>query len=893
MKLETTLVVALLAAVSIGCGEEPIVPQDPESNESVPVQAASRETENERVSERADASRPAGSPDSARGSSPAPAPARAPRSEPLPTPIPTARFEGSLRNAETHEPLSFANVVLRRLGDSLLFEVMTDHTGRFAFERIPQDRYDLKVLYLGFKPIHQTVEINGDQVLPPFDAQVTVVKKFEVFDVSGDAIMVEVKNTETVQTIGSEDLVGYAVDTVEAGVGSQAGIVSRDGELHVRGGRGGEISFRIDGVNVDDPLGSMSQLPPQTEVWVIEAAESDAAKPRDGPGSGALTTIDQDGTEIPLPLRHTHVDARIDGYIANVEVEQTFHNPFEEKIEAKYVFPLPSNAAVHDFLLEVGGRTIRGIVRERAQAREIYEQAKRRGHVASLLSQERPNIFIQEVANIEPGKTVDVSLRYFNTLAYVDGWFEFVFPMVVGPRYNPPGFTGGVAAVARGRSGQSKQDTTVEYLAPNERSGHDVDLILDINAGMAIEELLSINHVVDRGSLDEAQTRVTLSPLDTIPNKDFVLRYRVAANELKPAVITQQEGPDKYFSMMLIPPAQADALPRSPVEFVFVLDCSGSMSGWPIEVAKRAMSRALTHLKPDDTFQIIRFSESASSLGAAMIPATAENVARGLQFVQSLHGSGGTRMVEGIKAALDFAHDPSRERVVSFMTDGFIGNENEIFSAVVDKVGDSRIFSFGVGTSPNRHLLEGLARYGKGAVAYITGNRDPVEVDRFYDRVRRPALTDIEIDWGAMRVSNVYPRAIHDVFVGRPLLLTGRYEGGGTTRVKVSGRMGGKTHSIELEVDLDSREQQVRALPVLWARREIEALSEAGLRSGLSPGGEITALALRHQLVSRYTSFLAVDAAEITGEEAARLVPVAIPVPQGVRYESTVSGLRR
>jgi Ca-activated chloride channel family protein len=438
--------------------------------------------------------------------------------------------------------------------------------------------------------------------------------------------------------------------------------------------------------------------------------------------------------------------------------------------------------------MTVGGRKIRGIIRERKEAEKIYRQAKRAGHVASLLTQERPNIFTQKVANIEPGKNIDIDIKYFNTLEYVDGWYEFVFPMVVGPRYNPAGSTDGVGAVAAGKRGASGQKTEVQYLKPTQRSGHDISLAVDIDAGVKIEEVRSSNHAISKKFDGKNRVNVAINKNDSIPNKDFVLRYRVAGKKVKSAVVTTRDERGGFFTMMLYPPESLKNVKRSPMEMIFVLDCSGSMRGKPMAKAKDAISRALRKLGADDSFQIIRFSSNASKLGPDPVIATPDNIARGLEFVESLSGSGGTQMIEGIKAALDFEHDPERFRFVSFMTDGKIGNEKQILAAVQAKLGDSRIFSFGVGSSPNRYLLDRMAKLGSGAVAYVGLDDSCGEiVDAFYDRISHPAMTNVGIDFGGMKVFDVYPSRVSDLFVGRPIVITGRFQGEGAGVIRQGG----------------------------------------------------------------------------------------------------------
>ncbi len=629
------------------------------------------------------------------------------------------------------------------------------------------------------------------------------------------------------------------------------------------------------------------------ELWIIEQPRMAANQPKDMPGGGELRAkLPDQEKHVTLPLKHTDVKAAISAYIATVNVTQKFENPYDSKIEAIYVFPLPQNAAINEFIMTVGERRIRGIIRERKEARRIYNQARRQGHVASLLTQERPNIFTQSIANIEPGKAIDIDIKYFNTLKYSKGEYEFVFPMVVGPRYNPPGYSGGVAALAHGKPGRSTQQTEVQYLRPNERSGHDISLEVDIDAGVSIERLWSASHAIAPKKLSDSRRKVMLSQHDSIPNKDFVLRYRVAGAKIKTALLVHRAPRGRFFTLMLQPPAELAQVERTAREMIFVLDCSGSMSGAPIRKAKAAITRAIKKLRPSDTFQIIRFSNNASQLGARPILATPANVRKGLNFVNGLSGSGGTQMIEGIKAALDFPHAEERFRIVSFMTDGFIGNDREILGEVHKRLRDSRIFSFGVGSSPNRYLLERMAVLGHGAAAFIglDGDSGLDAVDRFYEMAGHVALTDISIDWGNMKVQDAYPRLQPDLFVGRPVVLTGRYDGQGRTSITINGRAGGKMVSYKLDVDLDEASVH-QGLPFVWARSRIADLADRATwqkenSHELSTG--ILGTALEFGLMSEFTSFIAVDSMTKTAGAFGTTVAVPVPVPAGVRYETTV-----
>ncbi len=641
---------------------------------------------------------------------------------------------------------------------------------------------------------------------------------------------------------------------------------------------------------------------PGEEIWVIERpATLIEGNVEDRPGSGAMVALipPADGVRkpsyVPLPLKHTDVKASVAGYIATVEVTQQFHNPFNEKIEAVYQFPLPEDSAVSEFVMEVGPpearRKIRGIIREKEEAQRIYNEARAQGLNASLLSQVRPNIFEQKVANIEPGKQIDIHIRYFNTLSYSDGWYAFTFPMVVGPRFNPPDTADPVHAVATGgaRFSGRPEDTTISYLRPNERSGHDIALTLDIDAGVSIEEARCLTHAIQTTNPDNNthQLSVKLANTDTLPNKDFVFAFRVAGQAMKSGLVTHvDESGRGYFTLMMVPPMELQGLDRQPMEMVFVVDCSGSMNGEPMRQAKEAMRFALKQLRPTDSFQIIRFSDNASTLGDKPLPATPENIERAKKYVDYLYCDGGTMMMSGMRAALDFPRDAERYRVVTFFTDGYIGNEAEILHEMNKRIGDARVFSFGVGSSTNRYLLERMAKVGRGAAAYLLPGDSGKEVmDLYFERISHPAMTDVDISWGQAQVAEMYPSRLPDLLVGRPVIVTGRFSGD-LKDIRVTGRAGGEPIALQVNT---AHTAQHPALGQVWARRKIADLMD---RQTLDSNNElqptVLATALEYNLVSAYTSFIAVDATHITAGDHGTTVPQALPVPEGVKYETTV-----
>lgn len=504
--------------------------------------------------------------------------------------------------------------------------------------------------------------------------------------------------------------------------------------------------------------------------------------------------------------------------------------------------------------MQIGERRIRGIVREREEARRIYQDARRQGHVASLLTQERPNVFTQAVANIEPGKEIDIHITYFHTLRYQDGIFEFVVPMVVGPRY--------------------RATVPVEYLPPGEISAADIALEVTLDAGA--KEIASPTHAI---RVEGA--KITLSPNDRIPNRDFVLRYRLPER----ALLAAHDG---YFTLMIQPPATLADLPRSPREMIFVVDCSGSMEGRPIEIARRALVRCLQRLQPDDTFRILRFSDHVSSMTGEAIAATPGNVRRAIRYAEELRSGGGTEMQEVVRVALDTPATPGRYRLVAFMTDGFIGNDREVVAFARDRLGSARIFSFGVGSSVNRYLLEALARVGRGVSTILMLDESAEKAaDDLFRRLENPALTDLKIDWGTMGVAEVHPQPLPDLFVGRPVVVAGRFKGRGPAKIRVTGRTGGRP--VEMEALLEEGPGHP-ALAALWARAKIASLYDSmfGRSDSQEQLDEIRRVALRYGILSDYTAFVAVDSLTRTEGSFGTTVIQPVPVPSGVRYETTV-----
>src|SRR5262245_3086096 len=612
--------------------------------------------------------------------------------------------------------------------------------------------------------------------------------------------------------------------------------------------------------------------------------------------AGALQVVSPEkGVVGACPLKHTDVKAEISGFISRVVVTQQFENPFKEKIEAVYTFPLPQNAAVDDMTMSIGDRTVRGRIKRREEARAVYEADRAAGNVASLLDQERPNIFTQSVANIMPGERVNVTISYVETLKYDDGSYEFVFPMVVGPRYipgNPAGKQGGGWAPDTDRVPDASR-ITPPVAQEGTRAGHDISLEVALDAGVPIDGLKSVLHDVDLERPTGHSAFVSLKDKAVIPNKDFVLKYDVAGKRIEDAVLThrsEQPG-DGFFTLILQPPERVNAQDVMPKELVFVLDTSGSMSGFPIEKAKESMKLALDGLYPQDTFNLITFAGDTSILFPEPVPATRENLAKAKAFLESRSGGGGTEMMKAIRAALDPSDAQNHVRIVCFMTDGYVGNDMEIISEV-QKHPNARVFAFGIGNSVNRFLLDKMSEEGRGEVEYVSLSDDgSAAAKRFHERVRNPLLTDLSIDWSGLPVTDVYPKRLPDLFSAKPIVVSGRYTSGARGVIKLKGQTAGRDFTRDVAIELPDRQPRHDALSSLWARTRIDDLMSQdynGIQNGTTRDDvreAITELGLNFRLMTQFTSFVAVEEMTVTDAGVPRRIEVPVEMPEGVSHQ--------
>ncbi|MCB9795790.1 MAG: AgmX/PglI C-terminal domain-containing protein [Alphaproteobacteria bacterium] len=545
-----------------------------------------------------------------------------------------------------------------------------------------------------------------------------------------------------------------------------------------------------------------------------------------------------------LVLEFTDVVAEVHAGLARVTMTQFFANPYDAPLEAKYLLPLPSEAAVYRMDLTVGDRVIEGVVMEREAARQTYEDAKEDGRKAALLEQQRDNLFTQYVAGICPGERVVVTIEYVEQLAYEDGLYTFALPTAVGPRFSPPWV-----------------EDAAELATPYSRTGRQVDITVHVEEGMPVEAMFSDTHafdVIDEGTWGAS---VTLAEDDRVPNKDFSLTWSLAGEQPRGAVLVHDPADeDGYIAVTLEPQVLGDSFEARPRELFFVIDSSCSMRGEPYETARATVLLALEEMNETDTFNLVRFSNASTTLFEEPRSATASNKRAARAWLANFEG-GGTEMDAGIIQALTAPGRAEAMRLVLMLTDGFVGGETAMFETVRKHLGGARLFSMGVGSSVNRYLLEGLAEMGRGDVTYkLPGTPMGEAVRAFYDRIAHPAMSHIRLDWGEAEVYEQYPKRIPDLWAGQPIRVVARFKGAAPHEVRVTGIVGTSDYDMALPLEAPAVEPAHGAVATLWARRKIRDIEwYPGALSPAEQRAEIIDVAIEHHIVSKYTSLVAVD----------------------------------
>ena len=633
------------------------------------------------------------------------------------------------------------------------------------------------------------------------------------------------------------------------------------------------------------------------------AAAEDVARPRITPAEvqrgELLFRGDDAGDFFAAPLLKTEVVMSVSGMVNRATVRQRFVNPEDRWVEGVYVFPLPETAAVDHLRMQVGDRFITGIIREREQARREYEAAKAEGKTASLLEQERPNIFTSSVANIGPGEEIVIEIEYQETLVYDTGSFSLRFPMVVGPRYIP----GNVQVAGFGGSGWAANTVQVPdasritppVLHPALGKINPVSIEIEIDAGFPLAEVASASHAIVKRTLDGDRVAVTLDDGDVPADRDFELSWTPAVGAAPGAGLFVEQGPDgAYLLMMIMPPTEplADYRPP-PREIVFVIDTSGSMGGTSIVQARAALQLALDRLRPEDHFNVIQFDNTTTSLFARPMAASPALVARAKGYASGLTADGGTEMLGAMKAALDNSSGDGRVRQVVFLTDGSIGNESQLFDAIKQRLGDRRLFTIGIGSAPNSYFMRKAAEYGRGTFTYIDDlNEVAEEMAALFVKLEQPVVTDMAVAWPDGLNVEMMPRTIPDLYQGEPVVVTAKLDGL-RDDIGLRGRRGSDDWILTVPL---SNGADHPGIATLWARAKITALNDTLHEEGQPEAVRkaVVEVALAHHLVSAHTSLVAVDVIPRRPEGEvldSRAVPTNLP--EGWDFDSVFGSLEQ
>jgi len=574
-----------------------------------------------------------------------------------------------------------------------------------------------------------------------------------------------------------------------------------------------------------------------------------------------------------FPLKSTQVTANISGVIADVTVIQVYENRGEATIHARYIFPGSTRAAVHGMRIRVGDKSVVARIRERQEAKREFDEAKAAGKSASLLEQQRPNVFSMAVANILPGDRVEVELTYSELLVPEEGIYRFVYPTVVGPRYsNTP------------EAAAPEHDKWVKspYLHHGKQSPATFSMRVNLSTGVPLADLRSPSHQTRLDWESPSVARVSLD--NDTGTRDFILDYRLSGKEIQSGLLVFEGPRENFFLLTVQPPERVASRDIPPREYIFVLDVSGSMYGFPLNTAKRVLEDLIGNLKPTDTFNVVLFSGRSHVLSPQSLTANAENVRRAIVAVSSSVGGGGTELEAALRTAIQLPRSGSESRSIVVVTDGYIAQEAGAFALIHENIGTTNFFAFGIGSSVNRYLIEGIARAGQGEPFVVTRPEEASEAgDRFRRYIESPVLTSVRVNYRGFDVYDVEPETQPDLFAERPVVVFGKWRGAKLGQIDVTGRSGSGEYARVFDVKDSGSRPEHAALPQLWARSRIARLSDFNFgQEDSETVREITSLGLTYSLLTRHTSFIAVlEQVRNPGGQGSD-VDQPLPLPDGV-----------
>lgn len=587
--------------------------------------------------------------------------------------------------------------------------------------------------------------------------------------------------------------------------------------------------------------------------------------------------VKSDSPEVDqLPLKSTSAEVNIAGVIADVNVTQVYQNQGKNTIEAIYIFPASTRASVYGMTMTIGERKIVATVKEREAARQEYEQAKEQGKSASLLEQQRPNVFQMNVANILPGDTIKVELKYTELLVPTDGVYEFVYPTVVGPRYsNQP------EATAPG----SEKWVKNPYLHEGEAPPYEFGLSVKISGSLPIQDITCTSHKIITSFDGPTLATIKLDPSEKSGgNRDVILKYRLTGNQIESGLLLYEGEKENFFLLMVQPPKRISPEHIPPREYIFIIDVSGSMHGFPIEISKKLLKDLISGLRPSDKFNVLLFSGGSTILSEKSMTASQENIQQAIHVIDQQRGGGGTELLPAMKRALELPEEEGMSRSLVIVTDGYVTVEKEVFDLIRTRIGQANMFSFGIGSSVNRYIIEGMARVGMGEPFIVTKPEEaPQQASKFRQYISTPVLTKAKVEFKEFNVYDVEPPTLPDMFAERPVILFGKWKGEPKGMIRLSGYSGTQLFTKTISVN-DYRPLNVNAaIKYLWARHRITLLSDYNmLGQEHDVKKEITALGLTYNLLTPFTSFVAIDTIVRQTDGKTTTVQQPLPLPQGV-----------
>ena len=573
-----------------------------------------------------------------------------------------------------------------------------------------------------------------------------------------------------------------------------------------------------------------------------------------------------------IPLKESRTEVQISGTIAHVQLTQVYQNEGVEAIEATYVFPLSTKAAVHRMQMTIGDRIIDAEVFEKQQAEKVYTTAIRDGKRAAKLDQARPNVFEMKVGNIMPGDEIAIAIYYTEMLLPTNGEYQFVAPSVVGPR-----FTG------------EQLTTEISFNNPHTKKGVAdtflFDLELTLNAGITIQNIHSASHKINVDYRNGTTAKIFLSKSNENPaNRDFILNYSLRGNKIETGLLLYEHGDEKFFACLMEPAKEAKPKQINPREYLFIVDVSGSMNGYPLEVSKELMRNLLCQLAPTDTFNVQLFASSSTVLSPTPILANGANIERAARFLTHGQGGGGTQLLSALKTAYQLPRsDEGSARSMVIITDGYVSVEKEAFTLISENLNRANVFTFGIGSSVNRFLIEGMAAVSNSASFIATSKRDAIKVAAdFKEYISAPLLTQVKLQAKGFEIYDVEPASIPDVFAARPVVIYGKYKGEAKGKLVLTGYQGKKKIKQVFQVSKAHESPNNKALRYLWARKKIEQLDDYSVLFHEDVKQEVVALGLQYNLATKYTSFVAVDQQIVNKDGSLKKVKQPLPMPKNV-----------